>query len=248
MTAVTVPGQESRSIPYQYGIKSWQHWCDKNNAELVVCDQLLFPLEELRINYHRYYAFDVLEHNEIDYDQILITDADCIIHPDTPNFFELTNNNYTVVRCVGDVDWMIRGIENYSKFLFDSQIFDFTKRYFNAGFQVVNKKHRYLWDKMIKFYFDNKDTIIALQKQYGNGVDQVLVNMIVNLELGDSEMTYLPYEYCAADMHRLEILQDYRFIKCFAGIYQFNAIPGNHNDVYTTLMRTTYELLYKNKE
>lgn len=244
MTAVSIPSQESRSRPYKYGIKSWQHWCDKNDCELVVCDELLFPLEELRINYHRYYAFDVLEYNNVEYNQILLTDADCIIHPDLPNFFNDTEDKYSVVRCVGDVDWMIRGIENYSKFLFNGQSFDITQRYFNAGFQVVNKKHRYLWDKMLKFYFDNKDTIIQLQKQYGNGVDQVLINMIVNLELPYSEMKYFPYEYCAADMHRLEILQDYRFLKCFKGIYQFNAIPGNHGEAYTSMMENTYKLLY----
>lgn len=246
MTAVTVPGQESRSAPYKYGIKSWKHWCDKNNAELVVCDQLLFPLEELKINFHRYYAFDVLDHNEIEYDQILLTDADCIIHPDTPNFFELSEGKYTVTRAVGDVDWMIRGIENYSKYLFEGKTFDFCYRYFNAGFQVVNKKHKYLWDDMMKFYFERKEQIQWLQKTYGNGIDQVLVNMMVNLNLKDEEMKFLPYEFCAVDLHRLEILQDYRFLNCFAGIYQFNAIPGNHNEIYTTMIETTYKKLFPN--
>jgi hypothetical protein len=244
MTAVTVKGQESRSNPYQYAIKTWQAWCDKNNARLIVCNELLFPIEELRINFHRYYAFDVLDYNEIEYDQILITDADCIIHPDTPNFFEMTDNRYTVVRCIGDVDWMIRGIENYSKFLFNGRMFDFTKRYFNAGFQIVNKNHRSLWSDMMKFYFDNKDTIITLQNQFGTGVDQVLVNMIVNLELTDDDMMYLPYEYCATHLHRLEILNNLIFLECFPGIYQFNGIPNNSDASLTEYyMRETYNKL-----
>ena len=27
---------ESRSTPYEYSIKSWRHWCDKNNVELFL--------------------------------------------------------------------------------------------------------------------------------------------------------------------------------------------------------------------
>ena len=43
MTAVRVPGMEHRSEPYKFGIDSWKHWCKKNNAELVICDELLHP-------------------------------------------------------------------------------------------------------------------------------------------------------------------------------------------------------------
>lgn len=245
ITAVAVPGQESRSIPYQYGIKSWEYWCKKHNVELIVCDQLLAPLDQLKINFHRYYAFDVLDHNNIDYDQILISDADCIIHPDTPNFFNLTNNKYTVTRSIGDVDWMIRGIEHFSKNLFNNRNFDFCKRYFNSGFQIVNKNHRYLWENMMKFYFDNRTSIQYLQNTYGTGVDQVLVNMIVNLELSDDHMTYLPYEYCATHLHRIEILNNFLFLKCFPGIYQFNGIPNN-NDASLThyFMKETYNKIF----
>lgn len=249
ITAVSIPGQESRSYPYKFGIQSWEHWCKKNDAELIVCDQLLFPVDQLKVNFHRYYAFDVLDHNGIDYDQILISDADCIVHPDVPNFFNLTDKKYTVTRSIGDVDWMIRGIEHYSKYLFNGQTFDFCKRYFNSGFQVVNKNHRYIFEKMMKFYFDNKDTIQALQSQFGTGVDQVLVNMIVNLELNDSEMKYLPYEYCATHLHRIEVLENFKFLQCFPGIYQFNGIPNNENAALTNyFMEQTYKRLFNEHE
>lgn len=241
ITSVTLPGKESRSEPYSIGIKSWKHWCKKHDVELIVCEDLLFPENELAINFHRYYAFDILDYNNIDYDQVLISDADCIIHPDVPNFFKMTDHKYTVTRSVGDVDWMIRGIENYSKFLFDNKIFDFCDRYFNAGFQIVNSTHRHLWEKMMKFYFDNKNQIIHLQNEYGNGKDQVLINMIVNLNLSKQDMTYLPYEFCASHLHRLEILQDELFLKCFPGIYQFNGMP---DDIRTIYMNNAYNKLY----
>ena len=83
---------ENRSNAYDYSIKSWKHFCDKNNCELVVWEDLLYPIDYMKITFQRYYVFDILEANNIKYNQVLITDADTIVHPDCPNVFEITNN------------------------------------------------------------------------------------------------------------------------------------------------------------
>ena len=44
----------------------------------------------MNICWQRYYLFDILDANDIKYDQILSVDADTIVHPDCPNFFEMT--------------------------------------------------------------------------------------------------------------------------------------------------------------
>ena len=243
MTAVKVPGMEHRSKPYQYGIDSFKKWCSKHNCEVVVLDELLHPHDVMKINYHRYYVFDILDNSGIDYDQILLTDADCIIHPDTPNFFELTDRKYTVTHTDGSYDWVCRSLENYSKHVFDGKIFPLWK-YFNAGFQVVNKEHRHLFDELIKFYFDNQELIRNMQETFHVGTDQPIINFITNLS--DVETKMLPYQYCMADLARKEILdEDLTFINVMSGIYQFNAIPDNH-DASKTLywMKKTYEELY----
>ena len=80
----------TRRLPYQYSIKSWEKWCDKNNCELFVLTDLLLPKEQMNICWQRYYLFDILDANNIKYDQILSVDADTIVHPDCPNFFEMT--------------------------------------------------------------------------------------------------------------------------------------------------------------
>jgi hypothetical protein len=243
MTAVRVPGMEHRSEPYKYGIKSFKHWCEKNNCELVVLDELIHPNDVMRINYHRYYAFDILDSSGIEYDQILITDADAIIHPDCPNFFELTDRKYTVTRADGSYDWICRSLENYSKHVFDGKIFSLWN-YFNAGFQIVNKDHRHLWDKLIQFYFDNKELIQNMQETYHVGTDQPIINFITNLS--DVQTKILPYQFCMADLWRKEILDDgLTFTKVIPGIYQFNAIPDNHNASKTLYwMEKAYKELY----
>ena len=246
MTAVKIAGMENRSRPYEYGIKSWKHWCEKNGAELVVCDELLFPHEIMKINFHRYYAPQVLENSEIEWDQLLITDADCIIHPDTPDMFEMTDGMYTVTRAIGSMDWICRSMENYSKFLFNGYTFDIFK-YFNAGFQIINKEQAYLWNELTTFYFENKEKIIYIQDNYGVGTDQPIINFLVHQSKEDLKI--LPYEFCAVDLHRFEILdKELTFAKAFPGIYQFNAIPNNHNAEWTNYyMEKTYKHLYEHE-
>ena len=243
MTAVEVPGMEHRSKPYAYGKASFKNWCDKNGCELVVLDELLHPHDVMKINYHRYYAFDILDNSGIEYDQILITDADAIIHPDTPNFFEMTDGKYSVTHADGSYDWVCRSLENYSKFMFNGKTFPLWN-YFNAGFQVVNKEHRYLWDGLVDFYFKNKDRIIDMQTKFSVGTDQPIINFLVNLS--ETETKIFPYQYCMVDLYRKEILdENLTFTSVLPGIYQFNAIPDNH-DASKTLywMKKTYEHLY----
>ncbi len=244
MTAVKVSGMEHRSIPYKYGIESWKHWCKKNNCELMVLDELIHPNETMKINFHRYYAFDILENNGIECDKVLLTDADCVIHPDTPNFFDMTDGKYVVTHTDGCYDWTCRSLENYSKFIFNDQTFPLWK-YFNAGFQVVEKKYRYVFDNIIDFYFENKERILFLQNNYSVGTDQPIINFIVNLD-DNIETKILPYQFCMVDLWRKELLdEDLTMTKIFPGIYQFNSIPENDKAVKTLYwMKKTYEHLY----
>ena len=92
-----------RSLPYNFSVDSWKQWCDKNNAELFVLEELLLPKEEMAICWQRYHLFDILDANEIDYDQILMVDSDTIVHPDCPNFFEMTEHKYTGVHNEGSI-------------------------------------------------------------------------------------------------------------------------------------------------
>ena len=78
---------------YKYSINSWKHFCKKNNAELLLLENPVVDQNEMHIIFQRYYLFDMLEHNSVDYNQILMVDADTIVHPDCPNFFEVTDNN-----------------------------------------------------------------------------------------------------------------------------------------------------------
>ena len=138
---------------------------------------------------------------------------------------------------------MCRSLENYGKHIF-KDTFPLHK-YFNAGFQVINKDHRPLLTKLQTFYAENRDNILWMQNNYGVGTDQPLINYIVNLSGVD--MKFLHYQYCMADLARKEILDEQlTFTKVLKGIYQFNAIPNNVNAEKTMYwMKKTYEELYE---
>ena len=111
-----------RHHAYHYSIDSWKHLANKNGCEVVVWDEAMYEWDEMTIPWQRYHLFKILEHNKIKYDQVLMVDCDTIVHPDTPNFFEMTEHKFTAVHNEGCYDWICRSIENYNKHLFPGKV------------------------------------------------------------------------------------------------------------------------------
>ena len=241
LPAIVVEGSESRSAPYKYGIDSWSRWCKKNNVELFILDQLIYPIDYMKITWQRYMIHELLEANNIDYDQVLMVDCDSIIHPDTPNFFEMTDNKFVGIHAEGSYDWVLRSMENYSKYIFEGAWFPFWE-YIQGGFQITNKKHKQFYKDIIKFYQENEPNIQEVQK-FGVGTDQPMINFL--LRKHNIDVKLLPWEFSMSDMMKKEIVNDkMTFIKC-GWIYQYNAIPGGDETTFYW-MKKTYEYLYGN--
>jgi len=235
---------DSRRAPYKYSINSWKHWADKHNAEVFILKDALLPNKEMGICWQRYYLFDILEANNIEYDQILMVDADTIVHPECPNFFEMSEHKFTGVHCDASYDWVIRSLENYSKYAFDGFISKFYN-YIDCGFMIVNKQHKDFFNKIVSFYHENSERLKQIETTLHVGTDQTPVNILLEKENVDVKL--IPYEFNMVDMNRKEILtQDLLFTKC-GWIYQFNCIPNNKDNQATLYwMKRTYEALYEN--
>jgi len=232
----------TRRLPYQYSIKSWEKWCEKNDCELFVLTDLLLPKEQMNICWQRYYLFDILEANDIQYDQILSVDADTIVHPDCPNFFEMTDRKMCGVHNEGSYDWIIRSIENYGKYFFNGHIMDFWK-YIDCGFVIINETHRDFFTQVTDFYNENAELLRKVEKEWHAGTDQTPVNFLI--EDKGVDFKWLPYEYNMCDMVRKEILGDDMMFTDWGWIYQYNSIPNNKEDRLTLhWMKKTYEYLY----
>ena len=232
----------SRRLPYKYSIKSWEKWCEKNNCELFVLTDLLLPKEQMAICWQRYYLFDILEANDIKYDQILMVDADTIVHPDCPNFFEMTDGKMCGVHNEGSYDWIIRSIENYGKYFFNGHILDFWK-YIDCGFVIINKKHKQFFKEVTDFHNQNAKMLSEVEKKWHAGTDQTPVNFLI--EDRGVDFKWLPYEFNMCDMFRKELLNDDMTFTKWGWVYQYNSIPNNKEDKLTYYwMKKTYEGLY----
>ena len=234
--------RETRSGPYKYSIESWRNWADKNNCDLVLFDTPVCDINQMTITWQRYYVLELLENSGIDYDQVLMIDADTIVHPDCPNFFEMTDGKLCGARFDGSWDWVLRGIENYSKHIFDGYMMPWYD-YFDCGFIIVNEKHKQFFQDIISFYFTYQDNLIKLQQTFFNGTDQTPVNILVHKN--KIELKLLPYEFNMNDMNRKEILGDDLLFTKIGWIYQYNAIPNNKDNQFTNyFMEKTYKHFY----
>ena len=104
-----------RNSSYDYSIQSWKNFCDKNDCELIVWEDLIYPVDYMKITWQRYYLFDILDSNDINYNQVLMVDADTVVHPNCPNFFEETDNKYCGVLNDGDFEWVLRSIKGFGE-------------------------------------------------------------------------------------------------------------------------------------
>ena len=226
---------------YQYCINSWKYWCEKNNCELFVMEDFIVDSKEMHIIWQRYFLFDLLDHNNIKYKQICLVDADTIIHPDCPNFFNLTDNKYCMVHDNGSYDWILRGMEHYKKYLFKDMWFDFWE-YGNAGYQIVNKNHKKFFKTIINFYFKNREIIENIRTKFGIGSDQTVLNFM--LQKNNIDLNLLPYEFNMTSLVKREILGDDMLYTKLGWIYHFNGIPEKEKNV-PRLMKQVYIYLYK---
>lgn len=235
---------DSRRAPYKFSINSWKKWAAKNNAELFILNEALMPNKDMGICWQRYYLFDILEANNIDYNQIAMVDADTIIHPNCPDFFKLTDNKFTGVHCDASYDWVIRSLENYSKYAFNGYISKFYN-YIDCGFMVVNQKHKPFFKTITDFYHNNSNILKEIETKLHVGTDQTPVNILVEKE--NIELKLLPYEFNMVDMVRKELLNENLTFSDVGWIYQFNCIPNNKDNKATYYwMEKTYKHLYEN--
>jgi len=261
-----------RADAYHYSVKSWKSWCSKHNTEFVEWTEPIMDVganksgmdgyNQFPIIYQREWVFDILEHNGIDYDQVLIIDADTIVHPDCPNVFEKTNHEYSVVACNGDYEWIMRSIDAWGHYMFPNYEKPKVWEYFNTGFIIANKKHKPFFKELQNFYLENKEKLYDIRnnKKYKKypipGVGQTCVNFLVKKH--KIKIRYLPERYNLQDMFRKDLLyvpgfswwEDKLLFLDVGWIYHFNAIPprivgDRKNDREAGYwLKRTYEELY----
>ena len=231
----------SKDQEYHWSVESWKAWCNKNDVQLFVMQDLLCPVDQMKLTWQRYYLFDLLENEGIEYDQVCMVDADTIVHPDCPNFFEMTDHKLAAV--INPVnEWIMRSIEVYQHYVFKDQSVVPFFEYYNAGMQIVNKRHKEFFNAMKQFYNGNQQLLIEIQTKIGLGSDQTPFNYL--LRTNNIETKTMPYMYNMQDLPRKEICTEDLLFTKLGWIYHFNTWPKPTPGYW---MKKTYKALYENK-
>ena len=237
---------------YEYGISSWRKWCEKHNYKLIILDELLLPEEEMLITWQRWKVLDILEYNEVEFDQVLVVDADTLIHPDCPDFFQLTDGKLSSVRGQGCHEFMGRGIREYSRLFFDKDWSIKVFECFQTGFVILNKSHKEFFNKVFQFYEDNKQSIKNSYETIRTGSDIILLNCLRG-EF-NQEINYLPKQFSLEALFTKNLLKvsPQQWFEDNLGnlynsgwIYQFNSIPSTPERDRTYWMQRIYKELYE---
>ena len=194
-----------RNTPFYLSIKKWTGWCKKYGHELFVLTERIYDEQQMNANWHKIFVFQLLEANEIDYNQILIVDADTMPTTSCPDIFKLTDEKMCVVQNYGVWDWVYRSIEIYKEKFFPNIDIKLSE-YFNSGVLVLNKKHKSLFDKTLEFYLENQKSLVETQGTEKVGTDQPILNFLVKQENIDIKM--LPYEWNAQSLFMGELVGD----------------------------------------
>ncbi len=230
--------------------KTWEYWCKKH-------DVIFFPFEKpidddlvnYRINWQKsIYCFDLLDEAGIDYDQIFLADATCMVKWDMPNIFELTDNKFTAWRETDNLNWVYDSVKGYEEFF----SYKLNKHdYFSSGVIIFNKSHKDIFLDFKDLYLNNVDEFVKLQDTVvRKGTEQTPLNYWVqknNVELNLD----LPFSYKLTHIHRKDMFkhnwqlnEDMTpfFIK-YGNIWVFNGIPKNQR---TEVMSQTWGLVKDN--
>jgi hypothetical protein len=242
---------DNRNQSYGYSVKSWKIWGEKNNVKVIEWTEPITDPNLMKITLQRYWVHDILSHNNIKYDQVLIVDADTIIHPNCPNFFNETDDKFCAVMNDSCYEWVQRSIRKYGDYIFPDIEKIKTWEYFNSGFIIVNKKHEDFFDKVLNFYHDNFEKF-AYSQSFLVGHDQTPLNFFVKKY--NIETKLLPNCYNFQDMFKKNLLHipghswwaDELIFLDSGWVYHFNSIPKNNRHV-SYWMERTYKKLYKHE-
>jgi lipopolysaccharide biosynthesis glycosyltransferase len=139
----------------------------------------------------RYHVFDILDKHSIPYDQVALVDADTMIRWDCPNFFELSERKFCVVRDEKRRLWVKKSIRSFQPFYPGIKLDP--RDYFNAGFMIFNENHHGLFQAMVQFYHSNKTRIQEVTRTLRKGTDQSSLNfMVMKQNIG---IKYLAEQY-----------------------------------------------------
>jgi len=184
--------------------KAWQYWCDKYGHELVIYDTpSIEDTSKFRVTVQRWFdIFNFLEDREINYNQIAMIDASSIPKWNCPDFFDITDDKFTVGVENDNLGWVYESVTGY-KSIFDDYDLNINK-YFCSSFVIFNKSHKPIFKKFKDKYMSELNDFLELQTSVRRGTCQTPLNYVV--QMSNIDVNYLPIPYRLSHLPRKDLL------------------------------------------
>ena len=220
----------------EWSLKTWNYYSKKYNCKLIVLQDPLYDTEWMRPTWQRWHVYEILEHNNIEYDRIALIDIDTMVRWDAPNIFEVSEGRYTGVIDDLSIEWLYNSIVGYKEYFpnIDLQ----WDKYINNGMLVLPKEGgKEFCKKVIDFYLANVDSLrdkqhVSLKK----GTDQTPINYLA-LETFGNDINYISKKFNMTHMYKTHAFVEDIFIKC-SYVWHFNGLPREQRNTY---MKYTWE-------
>lgn len=212
---------KSDKTPNAISKQNWESYCKLHDIQYVYFDHIIN--QNISNIDQIFYIYNILEHNNIEYNQLALVSDSTLINLKTPNIFSLTNGKLTFAEWDGDFQYLLSNMEVYNELYFKTTP-DFT-RFFDMGFFIVNHDHKDIFSKIISFMDINYKTLHT----------KLDTTFIPHNFFFKCEYTKLSYNYNMIDMERKEILQN-KYFKELGYIYNFSNISNKFEIMQEALL------------
>jgi hypothetical protein len=174
-------------------IKSWEFYCKRYNIDFHIVREKRKDIKHSV--FHKEFVFDYIGES---YNKIGIVDFDTMVKWDSPNVFELYDDEFVGIMDNASIWWFLNSINAYkSNFKELSSINLKISENINGGVLFFTNKHKNFFDKIKKFYFSNKN-LIDNWNIPNTGREQTILNLFLKKE--NIKRKFLPYAWNTVGM------------------------------------------------
>lgn len=158
---------------YNITRKAWESYCRKHNIDFIFVDKLTDKIPHPKWNKHC--VFNYLGDK---YEKIGMVDFDTMPNWNSPNFFDLYNDEFCGVIDNESINWLTNSINAYRNAYPELNVPIRISEYINSGVLFFTNKHKFIFDEVLNFYISNKQSLDNWNIP-NTGRDQTILNLIL---------------------------------------------------------------------
>jgi len=235
-------GWDNELVEYQqYSLNTWKHYAAKHGHKLVLFTESIMNTRQMRPTWQRWHVYDVLEKEDVSYNQVALVDLDTMVKWNAPDIFEASQDRYSGVKDNINPAWNVESILGYKSLFPDTEL-DWDS-YINNGVVILpSKEGKAFCKKVLDFYYANQGELnykeaVSLRR----GSDQTPVNYLAVEFFGD-QRNFLNKRFNMMHLPSTDVLKEDMYIN-HGYVWHFNGLLPHERINY---MRYTWNKISQN--